>query len=55
MLEEMYDKLNKFRMTETRKKDVSVLHQKEKEFNIHIYTALNSKKVVISLTQSALT
>lgn len=36
MLEEMYDKLNKFRMTETRKKDVSVLHQKEKEFNIHI-------------------
>lgn len=36
MLEEMYDKLNKFRMVETMKKDVSVLKQKEKEFNIDI-------------------
>lgn len=36
MLEEMYDKLNNFRMVETRKKDVSALKQKEKEFNIII-------------------
>jgi len=36
MLEEMYDKLNKFRMIETEKKDIAVLKRKEKEFNINI-------------------